>query len=165
MTTTTPDPRRDGARGAAQDGQRMQDRIAATVSALQGDLARSEGKASLLLALSGAALVALVSAAGNLRLTAPAAVAGALGTAALLAATVLLLLAVRPQLGGDGWTSWPRLSTEQLRERLAAGHEVDHLRFMAALAARKFRLIRAAVDCLLAGLGLLALAAVLLRTA
>ncbi|MFE1770536.1 Pycsar system effector family protein [Streptomyces sp. NPDC059008] len=170
MATTTPDPRhggtRDGSDGGAPgaappDGQ---DRIVATMSALQADLARSEGKASLLLALSGAALVALVSAAGSLRLTVPTAVAGALGTAALLAATVLLLLAVRPDLGGSGWTSWSRLSVGQLRERLAAGYPVDHLRFMAALAARKFRLIRAAVDCLLAGVGLLALAAVLMRT-
>lgn len=157
MATTTPDPQQDGAHDRAKD------RVATAVGALQGDLARSEGKASLLLALSGAALVALVSAAGDLRLTAAAAVAGALGTAALLAATVLLLLAVRPDLGGSGWTRWPRLTTEQVREQLASGYQVEQLRFMAALAARKFRLIRAAVDCLLAGLGLLALAAVLVR--
>lgn len=154
MATTTPDPQHE----------RAQDRISATVAALQGDLARSEGKASLLLALSGAALVALVSAAGDLRLTVYAAAAGGLGTAALMASTVLLLLAVRPDLGGSGWTSWSRLSDDELRARLAAGYQVDHLRFMATLAARKFRLIRTAVDCLLAGLGLLSLAAVLVAT-
>ncbi|WP_407287702.1 Pycsar system effector family protein [Streptomyces sp. BP-8] len=170
MATTTPDPRQGGTRDGSDDEAHggpppdRQDRIVATMTALQADLARSEGKASLLLALSGAALVALVSAAGGLRLTVPAAVAGALGTAALLAATALLLLAVRPDLGGSGWTSWSRLSVGQLRERLASGYQVDHLRFMAALAARKFRLIRAAVDFLLAGLGLLALTAVLMRT-
>ncbi|MEV6315151.1 Pycsar system effector family protein [Streptomyces sp. NPDC051776] len=155
MSTTAPDPRHDGAR----------DRMAATVAALQGDLVRSEGKASLLLALSGAALVALVSTATNLHPPLPAAVAGALGAAALLSATLLLLLAVRPELGGNGWTSWPRLSAEQLRDQLASGYQPDHLRFMAALAIRKFRLIRAAVDSLLAGIGLLVLAAVLVVTA
>ena len=89
MSTTAPEYEHDGS----------PDRISAAVTALQGDLARSEGKASLLLALSGAALVALMSTAPGLRPALPAAVAGALGAAALLAATVLLLLAVRPDLG------------------------------------------------------------------
>lgn len=151
---TSPDPRHDGA----------QDRLTATVTALQGDLARSEGKASLLLALSGAVLVALGTTASNLHPSLPAAVVGALGAAALLAATLLLLLAVRPELGGTGWTSWPRLSAGQLRDELASGYQPDHLRFMAALATRKFRLIRAAVDAMIAGIGLLALAAILLIT-
>ncbi|MEU6079561.1 Pycsar system effector family protein [Streptomyces sp. NPDC047108] len=147
------------ARNPQQD--RSQDRLAATVTALQGDLARSEGKASLLLALSGAALVGLVSAATNLHPPLPAAVFGALGAAALLAATLLLLLAVRPQLGGTGWPSWPRLSAEQLNDELASGYQPDHLRFMAALATRKFCLIRAAVDAMVAGISLLAVAAAL----
>ncbi|MGY0058524.1 Pycsar system effector family protein [Streptomyces sp. LZ34] len=151
MATTTPDPRPDT----------TQDRITATVASLQADLARSESKASLLLALAGAALVALGSMASDLHPTAATAVAAALGAAALLAATVILLLAVRPNLDGDGWTSWVRLSNDRLRERLAFGYQVDHLRFMAELATRKFRLIRVAVDCMLAGLGLLTLAAVL----
>ncbi|MEV0375295.1 Pycsar system effector family protein [Streptomyces sp. NPDC050636] len=155
MATTTPDPQQD----------RAQDRIAATVVALQGDLARSENKASLLLALAAAALVAVISAGASLHLTVFAAVVGSLGAAALLAAALVLLLAVRPDLGGTGWTSWPHLSTEQLREQLASGYQLDHLRFMATLAARKFRLIRAAVDCLFAGLALLALAAVVVGTA
>ncbi|MEK8170687.1 Pycsar system effector family protein [Streptomyces sp. M19] len=89
---------------------------------------------------------------------------GALGTAALLVATFLLLLAVRPDLGGTGWTSWPQLSTEQLRDQLATGYQPDHLRFLAALATRKFRLIRAAVDSMLVGISLLALATVLVIT-
>lgn len=158
MATTTPDPRPD----------RTHDRIAATVAALQADLARSESKASLLLALAGAALVALGTMAPDLHPaapTAPAAVTGALGTAALLATTVILLLAVRPHVGGNDWTSWTALSDDQLSERLASGYQVDQVRFMAELATRKFRLIRAAVDCLFAGIGLLTLAAVLVAAA
>ncbi|MFD8386026.1 Pycsar system effector family protein [Streptomyces sp. NPDC059679] len=155
MATTTPDPRPD----------RTHDRIAATVAALQADLARSESKASLLLALAGAALVALGTMAPDLHPTAPAAVTGALGTAALLATTVILLLAVRPHVGGNDWTSWTALSDDQLSESLASGYQVDQVRFMAELATRKFRLIRAAVDCLFTGIGLLALAAVLVAAA
>lgn len=155
MATLAPGPGHDG----------EQERIAATVATVQADLARSDAKASLLLALDGAALVALASLAKDVHPGVPAAVAGALGAAALLAATVLLLFAVRPDLGGSGWTSWRRLTAEQLRGRLTSGYQVDHLRFMAALAVRKFRLIRAAVDCMVAGLVLLAVAAVLLATA
>nr|WP_307811442.1 Pycsar system effector family protein [Streptomyces fildesensis] len=48
--------------------------------------------------------------------------------------------------------------------RLSSGR-LEHLRFMAALATRKFRLIRAAVDCMLGGPALLVLAAVRVATA
>jgi hypothetical protein len=155
MATTARDPRQ----GAAQD------RIAATLTSLQADLARTDTKASLLLALTGAALVALASSATNLHPTVPAAVAASLAAAALLASTLILLFAIRPHLGGEGWTSWSRLSTDQLRDQLTCGYQVEHLQFMATLAMRKFRLIRAAVDCMLAGLGLLAVAVVLVAAA
>ncbi|MDX3225609.1 Pycsar system effector family protein [Streptomyces sp. ME19-01-6] len=135
------------------------------MTSLQADLARSESKASLLLALSGAALVALGSTASALHPTVPAAVTSALGAAALLATTVILLLAVRPHVGGNDWTSWTGLSNDQLDERLTSGYQVEHVKFMAELATRKFRLIRGAVDCLLAGLGLLTLTAVLIAAA
>ncbi|MFC7309329.1 Pycsar system effector family protein [Streptomyces monticola] len=153
MTATTPDPQ----------SERDQARIAATVASLQGDLARTETKASLLLALTGAALVVLVTTAtaADVALPVAAAVAGWLGAFALLAATVVLLLAIRPHLGGSGWTSWPRLADDELRQRLSTGYQVEHLRFMAALAARKFQLIRVAVDCVIAGIALLTLASVL----
>lgn len=155
MTTTAPDPQQPAA----------QDRIAATVASLQTDLARTDTKASLLLALSGAALVALASNAPDLHPTVPAAVVASLAAAALLASTLILLLAIRPHLGGNGWTTWSRLSTDQLRELLTSGYQVEHLRFMSTLARRKFRLIRIAVDCMLAGLGLLAVMAVLVAAA
>ncbi|MFJ8311065.1 MULTISPECIES: Pycsar system effector family protein [unclassified Streptomyces] len=154
---------------ATSASNRQQDanqaRIAATLTTLQADLARSDTKASLLLALTGGALVALASTASSLHPTAPAAVFTSLATAAMLAATVILLLPVRPHLGGSGWTSWSRLDTDQLHDRLASGYQEEHLSFIATLAMRKFRLIRAAVDCMLAGLGLLALTATLVATA
>lgn len=155
MATTTPDPRQPAA----------QERIAAAITALQADLARTDAKASLLLALTGAALAALASAASDLHPTVPAAVAASLAAVALLASTSLLLVAIRPHLKGSGWTSWSRLSTDELRDLLASGYQVEHLTFMAALATRKFRLIRASVDCMLAGLGLVALTAVLVAAA
>ncbi|MEB8339544.1 Pycsar system effector family protein [Streptomyces endophyticus] len=111
-----------------------------------------------------AVLVALGSTVKDLHLSGPAVAIGALGGAALLAATVLLLLAVRPDLGGPGWPSWSRLNREELNDCLAMGYRAEHLRYMAALARRKFLLLRAAVDCLLGGVGLLAAAAVVTWT-
>ncbi|KQV21279.1 MULTISPECIES: Pycsar system effector family protein [unclassified Kitasatospora] len=143
----------------------QQTRIAGVVTTLQSDLSRADAKAGLLLALSGAALVALASTASHLHPTVPATIAAVLCTAALLAATALLLLAVRPNLRGSGWTTWPRLTNDQLHTWLTVGYKVDHLRFMAVLAAHKFRLIRTAIDCLLASLGLLALTTLLVATA
>ncbi|WP_059005637.1 Pycsar system effector family protein [Streptomyces specialis] len=154
MATTPPGPPPEGA----------YDRVHGAISVLHGDLARSDSKAGLLLALTGAALAALVSAAASLDLSVVAAVAGTLSAAALLTATAILLIAVRPDLGGTGWTSWPELSKEQLRDRLATGHLLEHAQQMAALATRKFRRIRTAVDCMLVGLALLALTSLLAVT-
>ncbi|WP_326597359.1 Pycsar system effector family protein [Streptomyces sp. NBC_01803] len=154
MATTPSGPPRDDA----------QDRVRGAIAILQGDLARSDSQASLLLALTGAALAALVSAVASLDLSAPAVVAGALSAVALLTAIAILLIAVRPDLSGTGWTTWPGLSDEQLHDRLATGHLVEHARHMATLAVRKFRRIRAAVDCMLVGLALLALTSFLAVT-
>ncbi|MDR3080971.1 MAG: DUF5706 domain-containing protein [Streptomyces sp.] len=135
-----------------------QAKIDTAVTTLRGELARADSKASLLLALTGAALFGAVSAASNAHLPAAAEIVGMLGLAAVLAATVLLLLAVLPNLGGPGWPRWPEMPPEQLHEALAAGARPEGAQTLAALARRKMRLIRHAVQCILAGVGLLALA-------
>ncbi len=57
------------------------------------------------------------------------------------------------------------MSVEELRDQLRSGYQPENLRFMAALATRKFRLIRTAADCMLAGIGLLILAGLFVITA
>ncbi|MFJ2561350.1 MULTISPECIES: Pycsar system effector family protein [unclassified Streptomyces] len=131
------------------------------VATLRAELGRSDSKASLLLALTGATLAGLVSAAGNTHLPTASLVTGSFGAVAMLTATVLLLLSVRPTLSGTGWPRWPAMPDEQLRAQLAAGQQIDEAKVLAAAAARKFRRIRAAIDCALVGLGFLALAAAL----
>lgn len=148
-TPTAPDPLHTGPH------------VDTAIATLRSELARSDGKASLLLALTGAALAALVSMVSGRHLPAAALAVGVLGAVALLAATVILLAAVRPYLNGAGWPSWPTLQAEQLREQLAAGQHLEEVRVLAAAAKTKFLRIRYAVDCVLAGLGLLTVAAVL----
>lgn len=138
--------------------------IDTAIATLRGELARSDGKASLLLALTGAGVLALISLGAGGTLPTAAVAVGAMSAAAMLAATVVLLLAVRPHLGGRGWPSWPDLTPQELRTHLLEGQHLDEVRVLAASARTKYRRIRLAVDLVLLGLAFLAAAAVLAAT-
>ncbi|MDS1271552.1 hypothetical protein RIF23_14730 [Lipingzhangella sp. LS1_29] len=105
---------------------------------LREDLARSDAKASLLLAGEGALLAVLAAA----QPSGPGQWAVVVGMVLMGVSAVLLLIAVRPRIGGPmlagtpGW--WPET---HLGRRDA----------LARVARRKFRLLRAAVDLLVAG--------------
>lgn len=126
------------------------------------EISRTDGKASLLLAFNGAVLAGLASVAGN-DLPPVAKVSGALAVLALGAAAVLLLLVVRPRLGGDDKASfpyWARLDEDEIRACMDGDTRAARIRVLSALAVRKFIHLRRAVDLSLAALVLLALAAV-----
>lgn len=148
MTTT--EPVRHATQGAAD-----------AAAMLRAELARADSKASLLLALTGAALAGTGSAAPQLALPAAAVATGAAGITALAVATVLLLLTVRPSLDGTGWPMWHRLARAELQARFDAGTGTDEVEVLQAAARRKFRRLRTAVDSVLVGVGSLAVAAVL----
>jgi hypothetical protein len=151
-TTPTSDPSQAGQSGPHIDS---------ALSLLRVEVARTDSKASLLLALTGAALAVLVSQSTDGHLPVPAVAVGGVGAVALLAATVVLLLAVRPQLGGPGWPQWANLTDDELRDELAAGQHLTLVKALAASVRAKYARIRLAVDLLLTGLGFLAAAAVL----
>jgi hypothetical protein len=151
--TTTPEP-------PALPPVRQED-IDTALSGLRSELARCDSKASLLLALTGAVLAGVLSAAANTDLPTAAVVAGAVGVAGLFAATMLLLAVVRPRLGGCGWPTWHRLTIQELHARLADGQLVNEVRILSVSAVRKFTGIQRAVDCIRAGLVFLAVAGVL----
>lgn len=139
-----------------------QENIAAAATVLRSELGRSDTKASVLLGLTGAALLGTASTALDGGSPLGAAVLRCLGVAGFFAATVFLLLAVFPSLAGSGWPAWRQLSTDELRIRLTAGqHQVEEVHVLVLSAARKFRRIQYAVICDLAGLGFTAAAAVL----
>nr|WP_237330466.1 Pycsar system effector family protein [Streptomyces sp. BA2] len=88
---------------------------------------------------------------------------GGCGVAAFCAAIVMLLLVVRPALGGStphGWPHWATCTPDQIREQLLEDQRADRLCVLARLAARKMYGIRHAIHFLLGGIGCLALAAV-----
>ncbi|MFF1284330.1 Pycsar system effector family protein [Streptomyces sp. NPDC058299] len=152
MTTTQPQPVTTSVPGAAD---------AATT--LRSELGRVDNKASLLLALTGAALAGLGSAAPQLHLPTAAAVAAGVGSAALVAAVVLLLLAVRPSLpdGTSGWPAWHRITDADLRAYLALGCDIGEVRCLQQVARQKFVRVHQAVNAILVGLAFLVLATVL----
>ncbi|MGW7786130.1 Pycsar system effector family protein [Streptomyces tricolor] len=151
-TTPSPDPLQAGEAGPHVD---------TAIALLRGEVARSDSKAALLLALTGAALAALVSLGVGRHIPSPALAVGAVGVVTLLAATVVLLLAVRPQLGGTGWPQWSNLTDEELLRQLAAGQQLTLVKVLAASARTKYARIRLAVDLVLSGLGFLAVAAMI----
>ncbi|MBZ6253564.1 hypothetical protein KVH27_35020 [Streptomyces olivaceus] len=128
---------------------------------LRAESGRVDTKAGLLLAL--AVGLASIGAAAMTQLDLPvaAAITCALGLAAMVVATVLLLRAVEPVLEGSGWPSWHRLTDPELQAQLAQGTALTEVRDLQVATRRKFLRVRLAVRTILAGVGLLALAAAL----
>lgn len=151
MTTTTPGPRTAPLPTPAD--------LNGAITRLHNELGRSDSKASLLLALTGGGLAALVSIASGADLPRAALAVGTAGAVALLAATLVLLRAVRPNLTGPGWPRWTELTDDALRSRVAAGHSLDEVRTLATITHTKFRRIRIAVDLAYTALVLVAIAA------
>ncbi|MEV4044266.1 Pycsar system effector family protein [Streptomyces sp. NPDC049744] len=132
------------------------------LAAVAGEIGRTDAKASLLLAFTGAALAGLASIVGRDLPTATKAV-GALAVLALGAAAVLLLLVVRPTLRGDDRASfpyWARLRDDHsVRATMHNDTRAARVRVLSAIAVSKFRGLRLAIDCILVALALLVLAA------
>ncbi len=123
--------------------------------------ARTDSKASLLLAFNGAVLAGLASVADK-DLPAAAKVTGALAVLALGVAAVLLLLVDRPRLRTDDQASfpyWAQLDEDGIRSCMEGDDRATRIRVLSTLAVRKYFHLRRAVDLSLAALALLALAA------
>ncbi|MCX4616495.1 DUF5706 domain-containing protein [Streptomyces mirabilis] len=123
--------------------------------------ARTDGKASLLLAFNGAVLAGLASVVDR-RLPIVTQACGAAAVLALAAAAVLLLLVVRPRLRGDDRASfpyWARLDDTAIRACMQGDTRAARIRVLSRIAVSNFRQLRRAVDLSLAALVLLLLAA------
>lgn len=127
------------------------------------EIGRTDSKASLLLAFVGAVLAGLASLADN-ELPVAARVLGGGAVAAFGVAVVLLLLVVRPGLGGDDRASflhWATLGDEAaLAAALAEDRRVIRIGVLSGITRRKMRLLRRAVDGIFVALVLLAAAVV-----
>ncbi|MDU9001677.1 Pycsar system effector family protein [Streptomyces mirabilis] len=154
MTTATSAPVTD-------TDKNLDKTLDASLATVAGEIARTDGKASLLLAFNGAALAGLASVVDR-RLPIVTQACGAAAVLALAAAAVLLLLVVRPRLRGDDRASfpyWARLDDTAIRACMQGDTRAARIRVLSRIAVSKFRQLRRAVDLSLAALVLLLLAA------
>ncbi|MFI7246375.1 Pycsar system effector family protein [Streptomyces qinglanensis] len=151
---------------ATQDPAAQDKAVDAACANVTTELARTDTKASLLLAFDGAALAGLAALVDSDH-PLPAQLAGTAAGLALAAAAVLLLLVVRPNLGGrrrtvrEGFPCWAELDEDALHTKLREDHRVRQTRALSVIAVTKYRRLAAAVDALLTALALLLAAAVL----
>ncbi|WP_424864027.1 Pycsar system effector family protein [Streptomyces sp. MMS24-I29] len=132
------------------------------------ETARTDSKASLLLAFDGAVLAGLATLADK-NLPLPAQIAGGAAVLALVAAAVLLLLVVRPHLGGTtpapgSFPHWAQLDADTIRASMEQDTRADRIKALSAIAVRKYKRLGRAVDTILTALALLLIAAVLAVT-
>ncbi len=131
-------------------------------SMLGRELVRHDTKASLLIAVAGGILALVATIAHNADLGRYARLPGALGLAALAASILILLISIRPALGGragEGWELWSSLDRDALLIHMGADRKPERVVFLSRIVHRKFRQLRLAVDLLILGLLLLAVAA------
>ncbi|BDM66707.1 integral membrane plasmid transfer protein [Streptomyces nigrescens] len=131
--------------------------LTAAHAEVKAELARTDTKASLLLAFIGAMLAGAWSVATDGHLTWAALVIGAAGVAVLLVAAGLLLFTVRPNLGGarpQGFPLWATLTPEEIRDALREDNRDAHIAVLSRIAVLKFGRLRRAIDltCLAGGL-------------
>ncbi|MEE6269157.1 Pycsar system effector family protein [Streptomyces diastatochromogenes] len=130
----------------------------------EAKISRTDSKASLLLAFVGAVLAGLASLADK-KLPLATQITGGTAVLALVAAAVLLLLVVRPNLGGkgrvvqEGFPCWAQLSEDDLLAAMRQDTRVTRAKSLSMVAVAKFRRLTHAVDTILAALALLLLAA------
>ncbi|GEK04494.1 Pycsar system effector family protein [Streptomyces sp. 1-11] len=133
----------------------------AACAAVAGEIGRTDGKASLLLAFNGAVLAGLASLADK-DLPPVTKVAGIIAVLAFGAAAVLLLVVVRPRLGGHDRASfpyWAQLEADEIPASMTIDTRPARIHALSTIALRKYRTLRRAVDCTLSALALLAVAA------
>ncbi|MFD9042568.1 Pycsar system effector family protein [Streptomyces bottropensis] len=132
---------------------------------VEAKISRTDSKASLLLAFDGAVLAGLASVADK-DLPLPAQFAGGAAVLALAASAVLLLLVVRPNLGGrgrvvrEGFPRWARMSEDDLLNAMRHDTRATRVRSLSIIAVAKFQRLALAVDVILAALALLTVAAI-----
>ncbi|MGX1760042.1 Pycsar system effector family protein [Streptomyces lydicus] len=138
--------------------------LTAAHAEVKAELARTDTKAGLLLAFTGAMLAGAWTVATSVHLP-PAAIAfGAAGVAVLLAAATYLLRTVRPNLGGtrpQGFPKWATLDPEEIREALSQDDRPAHIAVLSRIAVAKFGRLRCAIDLTCVAGVLLTVAAVL----
>ncbi|WP_415961980.1 Pycsar system effector family protein [Streptomyces sp. 021-4] len=125
------------------------------------EISRTDSKASALLAAFGIPLAVLVAAVPGQDLPLPAAILVGLGAVGLVAAMLVVLLVVRPRLGGNtrgSYLHWATCTPQQVRADLATDLTAQRIIALSQIAVAKYRALRTAIDITAGALVLLVLA-------
>jgi len=138
--------------------------LTAAHAEVKAELARTDTKASLLLAFTGAMLAGAWTVATSVHLPPAAMAFGAAGVAVLLAAATYLLRTVRPNLGGarpQGFPKWATLTPDEIRDELSEDDRPAHIAALSRIAVARFNRLCSAIDLTCVAGGLLVVAAVI----
>ncbi|MFJ4745417.1 Pycsar system effector family protein [Streptomyces sp. NPDC088775] len=136
-------------------------KIQKALTDVTAEIGRTDGKASALLAAFSIPLAVLVAVVPGHDLPAFAAVLVGLGAAGLVAAMIVVLLVVRPRLGGanrGSYLHWAQCTPEEVVADLAVDRSVERIVELSQIAERKYRSLRLAIDITAASLVVLVLA-------
>lgn len=136
-------------------------RLAQARTEVIAEMGRTDAKASALLTVLSLPLAVLIAVVPGHDLPAAATVAAGIGAAALAAAMLLVLLIVRPRLGGDvsgSYLHWATCTPEQAAADIASDRSAERIVILSRIAARKFRALRLAIDITAGAVALLVLA-------
>ncbi|MFE9060449.1 Pycsar system effector family protein [Streptomyces violaceusniger] len=135
--------------------------LATAHAEVKAEIARTDGKASLLLAFIGAVLAGVWTVAGDAHLPVPVYVVGGMGVLLLVTAAALLLRVVRPNMSGAvaGFPLWARLTGDEIRALLAEDRRGEDIANLSRIALLKFAALQRAIDVTRAAGALLVVAA------
>ncbi|MER8155202.1 Pycsar system effector family protein [Streptomyces sp. NPDC094472] len=135
--------------------------LATAHAEVKAEIARTDGKASLLLAFIGAVLAGVWTVAGDAHLLMPVYVVGGMGVLLLVTAAALLLRVVRPNMSGAvaGFPLWARLTGDEIRALLAEDRRGEDIANLSRIALLKFAALQRAIDVTRAAGALLVVAA------
>jgi hypothetical protein len=129
---------------------------------VKAEIARTDTKASLLLAFDGVALAGVWTIGAQPWVPTAARIVGAGGLLLLLASVTLLLLVVRPRISPTahqvGFPHWATLSPDELTAELATDSTAAHTVALSGIVVAKMRGLQTAVNLTLATGGPLAVA-------
>jgi hypothetical protein len=146
--------------------------LTAGLVTVRAEMLRVDSKANTLLGIAGVLLAIAITVMGGGKVSGLAAVAGWVSVVLIGAAVLPLAAAIRPKLDRQfGFVHWARQeNAEQLLEcmsRIAASdplrEQARELRWLSVALVRKFRNIRLAVNLMVVGLAVAAIAAVIAR--
>ncbi|WP_431776504.1 Pycsar system effector family protein [Streptomyces cucumeris] len=125
------------------------------------EISRTDSKASALLTAFGIPLAVLVAAVPGHDLPTASAILVGIGALGLVAAMLVVLLVVRPRLGGNvrgSYLHWATCTPEEIRADVTVDRTAERIAKLSQIAAAKYRALKLAIDITAGALVVLLLA-------